>query len=202
MTLERRTQALLELVEADRHARCSAIADDAHERATTLVRQAHAEARTQMRDAFTEERSRAAQRLAAARAHLATRRRHAEQQRAAALLAVGLARLPDELRRQWAMADTRARWIDAALDSALAVLPRTPWRIEHPDDFGHDEREAITARLVSAQHAAPGFAAEARLAAGLRISANGIVVDGSLTGVIADRSAIGARLLGLLEAVR
>lgn len=202
MTVEQRTQALLDLVLADRQARCAAIADDAHERATTLLRQAHAEARTQMRDAFTEERARAAQRLDAARAHLATRRRHAEQQRAAALLAVGLARLPDELRRQWVLPDTRARWIDATLDSALAVLPHTPWRIEHPDDFSQDEREAISARLVSAQQAAPGFAGEARLTAGLRIAANGIVIDASLPGVVADRSAIGARLLGLLEAIR
>lgn len=200
MTLVSRTQALLDLVEDDRRTRCAAIAGDAHERARALLAQAHGEARTRMREAFAEERKRADERLAAARAKLATRRRHAEQRRAAALLALGLARLPDSLQRRWRDAATRTLWIDAALDAALAVLPHERWRIAHPDDWPAQEQQAVRERITEWGSLPPEMIAEARIAAGLRISAKGIVVDGTLTGVTADRRTIGARLLGLLEA--
>lgn len=198
MTLHSRTQALLDLVEDDRRVRCDAIADEAHERAQALLGQACAEARARVREAFAEERKRAHERIAAATAMLATRRRQAEQRRAAALLALGLARLPEALAHLWRDAPTRAAWVDAVLASALGVLPHTPWRIAHPDDWPAGERQAALARVTAGHHAELEFVADPRIAAGLRISANGIVVDGTLAGVVADRRAIGARLLGLL----
>lgn len=198
MTLHSRTQALLDLVENDSRARSEAIAAEAHERAQALLGQAHAEARGRVREAFAEERKHASERLAAAHAKLATHRRHADQQRAAALLAIGLARLPETLQHLWRDASTRAAWVDAVLGSALGVLPERGWRIAHPNDWPADERQAVLARVMSGRNAAPDFVQDPRVAAGLRISANGIVVDGTLAGVVADRRAIGARLLGLL----
>jgi len=199
MTLERRTEALLELVESDRRTHCEAIASDADSRARALLAQAHAGARARMRDAFAEERRRADERLAAARAELATRRRHAEQRRAAALLTIGMSRLPDALRHHWHDDAARGAWVDAVVESALRVLPRTSWRIVHPVDWSTDEQRAAAARVATALDAAPEFIADPGVEAGLRISAAGNVVDGTLVGLITDRNAIGARLLGLLE---
>jgi hypothetical protein len=200
MTLERRMQALLDLVEDDRRTRCDAIGAEAQARARAALAEAHREARARMREAFAEERRRAAERLAAARAKVATHRRHAEQRRGAALLEAGLARLPATLERHWRSAPARGAWIDAVVSRALEVLPHAAWRIAHPPGWSRAEQEALAARIAAVTGSAPAFAADERIAAGLRIASGGIVVDGTLAGVLADRSAVGARLLGVLEA--
>ena len=91
MTLERREAALLALVERDRAAQCDAILSDANGRAAALLGEAHAEALARMREVFAEERRRAHEILAAAHAKLSTRQRLHDQQRTAALLALGMA---------------------------------------------------------------------------------------------------------------
>jgi hypothetical protein len=199
MTLDRRTEALLALVEEDRRAKCGAVVEEANERARALLAQAHADARAQVRAAFAEERARAATAVAAARARLATRRRLYEQQRAAALLATGLARLPGVLRDAWRDEALRATWVDAVVASALAALPRTTWRIAHPPAWPAAEQHAVAARLAPALADAPSFAGDATIDAGVRIAAGGNAIDGTLAGIVADRATIGARLLGLLE---
>ena len=199
MTLERRAEALLALVEGDQCEKCGAVLEEANQRARALLAQAHADARAQVRAAFAEERARAAAAVAAARARLATRRRLYEQQRASALLAAGLARLPGVLRDAWRDEALRAEWVDAVVASALAALPRTAWRIAHPQAWPATERDAVAARLVQVLAPPPSFAEDAAIDAGMRISAGGNVIDGTLAGIVADRGAIGARLLGLLE---
>lgn len=202
MTVARRTQALLDVVEDDRRARCAGIAAEADARAQAALRDAHREARERMRDTFAEERRRAAEHLAAARAKLATRRRHAGQQRAAVLLEAGLARLPATLARRWDEPDTRRAWIDAILAHAGKVLPHGTWRIGHPVTWDPTEARALGERIAAVAGAVPQFAPDARIAAGLRVATAGIVVDGTLAGLLADRATIGSRLLGVLESPR
>lgn len=201
MTLEGRMQALLALVEEDRAQRCDAIATEAQSRAGASLRDAHREARVRVRDAFAEERRRAEHELAAARAKLATQRRHAEQRRAAQLLEAGLAHLPAALERRWHDPATRSAWIDAIVARAEAVLPRTAWRVVHPAGWDAAEMSAVAARIAALTNAAPAFVPDARIAAGLRVTAGGIVVDGTQAGLLADRAAVGARLLGVLESL-
>ncbi len=200
MTLEARTADLLALVEADRQARCDAIARETGRRNGALLAQAHADARLRMREAFAEERQRAASEIAAAEADLATRRRRHAQQRASALLALGLARLPDALARHWHDDALRGAWIDAVVAGALAALPRDAWRIAHPPGWDRGEQQALSARLEPVLASAPSFVGDPGIAAGLRIAAAGNVIDGSLAGILSDRGALGSRLLGLLEA--
>ncbi|MFO1317947.1 MAG: hypothetical protein U1F58_20310 [Burkholderiales bacterium] len=202
MTLEARVAALLELVEADRCGRCDAIVEATRQRIDALLGEAHAAARAQMREAFAVERKRAAERIAAARAGLATRRRLYEQQRAAALLAVGMERLPAALRARWRDDAARTAWVDAVVAVAATALPRDAWRIAHPVDWAEAERAALGARLAAELATAPAFAAERAIAAGMRIAAGGNVIDGTLAGLLADRATIGARLLGLIEDLR
>ena len=56
MAIDRQTQALLALVEADRERKCEAILGDARTRADALLAEAHADARRRMREMFREER--------------------------------------------------------------------------------------------------------------------------------------------------
>jgi len=198
MTLQQRTQALLDLVEQDRHARCTEVIAQAERQAAATLAQARAEARRRMREAFAEERSRASARVAAARAELQTRHRLHEQQQAAAWLAVGWQGLPPALRQRWTDAAARQQWADAALHEATRVLAPGRWRIVHAPGWPAHEREALAAGLPAAPATTADFVEDPALAAGLRVVADGNVVDATLGGLLADREAIGARLLGEL----
>jgi len=199
MTMDRATQALLDLVAADCDQKCTAILDEANARADALLAQAHADARERMRAAFVEERERMAGRVAAAQAMLATRRRLAQQQRAGALLAAGWQRLPQALVAAWREPAARKAWVDRVAAEARALLPRGTWRVVHAPDWPAAEREAFAAEL-SATHAVPDLVADPRIRAGLKIASEGNVIDGTQEGLLTDRSEIGSLLLRELEA--
>ena len=197
MTLERRTRALLDLVDEDRRAQCAAILEVAEQQAAAALTQARAEARSRVRDAFIEERAHHQARVAAARAEWQTRRRLHEQQQAAGWLAMGWQLLPDALRARWADGAGRQQWVDAAVAEARRVLSPGGWHLVHAPGWPAAERHALAARLQAAG-TAPEFAEHAGLGAGLRIVAGRNVVDATLHGLLADREAIGSRLLAEL----
>jgi vacuolar-type H+-ATPase subunit H len=201
MTLARREEALLALVERDRAAQCDAILAEARGRATALLDDARTDALARVREVFAEERHRAHETMAAARAKLQTRRRLHDQHRTAALLALAWQRLPDALRARWRDDAARHRWVDAILAAALQVLPRTQWRIVHGPDWAESERQALLTRAVPELDAESAFVSDSGIVAGLRIAAGGNVVDGTLAGLIDDRAEVGARLLRHLEQV-
>jgi hypothetical protein len=198
MTLQSRTQALLDLVEADRARRCAEILDEARARAARTVAAAHEEARERMRAAFDEERHRLSSALAAAEARLATHRRLREQRLAAAFLKAGLQSLPEALRARWQRPAARAQWISRAIGEARSALASGDWNIAHAPPLTDEERAALTAALAQIS-VVPQFVADEALRAGLAISAGGNVVDGTLAGIVADRADVGARLLKHLE---
>ena len=200
MTLEVRTQALLDLVEKDRRTQCAAIIEGAEQQAVAALAQARAEARTRVREAYAEERARAQARVAGARAELQTRRRLHEQAQAAAWLALGWQRLPPALRARWADGEARRHWVEIALAESRRVLAPGGWHIVHAPGWPVDERQAVAARLCAEAGAAPAFTEQASLDAGLRIVADRNVVDATLAGLTADRDAIGAGLLAELGA--
>jgi hypothetical protein len=199
MTLARREEALLVLVERDRVAQCDAILADARGRAAALLDAARADALARVREVFAEERRRAHETVAAARAKLQTRRRLHDQHRSAALLALAWQRLPDALRARWRDDAARRPWVDAILAAALKVLPRAQWRVVHGPDWPASERQALLTRVAPELDTAPAFDNVADIVAGLRIAAGGNVVDGTLSGLVADRAEVGAKLLRHLE---
>ncbi len=199
MTLESRTQGLLDLVEADRQRRCDAIVGEARTRARTIVAAAHAEARGRMRNAFEEERRRLETRMAAARARLMTHQRGREQRHAKDLLAAGGQKLTAALCERWRDPQGRQSWVASVIAEAGKALPRGAWQIVHAPGWPHNEREALAAALAAGSGAPPQFVVTEAARAGLRVSAGGNVVDGTLDGLTADRADIGARLLRALE---
>lgn len=199
MTLESRTRGLLDLVETDRACRCDAILGEAHARARAIVAAAHAEARARVRSAFEEERRRLETRVAAARARLTTHQRVREQRRAGDLLAAGWQGLTAALRERWRDPQARQSWVASVIAEAGKALPPGAWHIVHAPGWPHGEREALAAALAATSGAAPQFVVNEAARAGLRVSAGGNVLDGTLDGLTADRTDIGARLLRALE---
>jgi hypothetical protein len=191
MTIESRTQALLDLVEEDRTRRCAEILGRARGQAAAIVAQARAEAAARVRAAFAEERHRLASRMTEAQARLATHRRLRKQHVAAQFVAKAQDALPKALCERWQRAQARSAWVARAVAEARAALPEGRWRITHAAGLTDEDKSAVRA---DAQ-----FEVDAGMRAGLRIAAGGNVVDGSLAGLLADRVEIGARLLDRLE---
>lgn len=199
MNLTERTRALLELVEAHRAARCAELLSAAREKARAMRKEAYREARARLHEALARERDRAGRATALAQAQLDTRVRQHRQREVSALLRAAENRLPGALARRWQDPPARARWAESVLADASAVLPEGPWEIRHPPDWPAAERERAAASLAPARRAAPRFTADASVRAGLLVRAGHNVVDGSAAGLLADRAAIGARLLAHLE---
>jgi hypothetical protein len=199
VNLEQQTHALLDLVETDRARRCAQILGEANDRAAALLQQAHADARARMRQAFAEQRQHRHERIADAQARLATQRRLHEQQRNAALLRLAWQQLPTAMLAQWQQPAARAAWVAHVLASAQTRMPRCPWRVVHAPDWPLAEQQAHAPALTEASGAAPRFEADASIRAGLKVLANGNVIDGTQDGLLADRPAIEALLLRELE---
>lgn len=199
MTLEGHVQALLDLVEADRTAKCEAIECDAAARAAAALAIARTDARTRMRSAFADERKRRDARVAGAQARLQTHRRLHDQRRAAALLLAGWQRLPELLAARWREPQSRRGWVERVVGEARAALPRAAWRIVYAPGWAEDERNALAAALARDLGASPQLVLDASARAGLKVIAEGNVMDGTLPGLLADRSEIGAKLLQRLE---
>jgi len=197
--IEQPTQALLDLVEADRARQSAQIIDTASSQAATLRSQARAQARERLRQAFAEQRRLLHERVAAAQARLVTQRRLHGQQRNAALLQRARQQLPGDLLARWQQPATRAAWLVQVLAAARTHLPPDGWRILHAPDWPAAEQQALARTLAVETGVAPKFEADARIAGGLKIVAGGNVIDGTLDGLLADRSSLEARLLRLLE---
>ena len=198
--VERQARALLELIEADRARRCAQILGEANGRASRSRAQACAEARQRVRQVYTEQRQRRHDQIGAAQARLATCRRLHEQRRTAALLQVAWQQLPDALRALWQQGDSRAAWVRHVLTYARDRLQPGPWRIVHAANWQAHEREALPAALLADTRIEPRFEADASIEAGLKVVGGRNVVDGTITGLLADRADIEARLLRQLEA--
>lgn len=197
--VERTMQALLDLIESERTRQCGQILGAARAHAAALRSQARAEAHLRLRQVFDEQRQRSREALAAAQARLATQRRLHEQQRTAALLALARERLPLALQALWQQDDARTAWVDHTLAAARRQLPRQDWQIAHPPGWPVAEREAWH-RALAADGIGVRFSPAPAMAAGLKVAADGSVIDSSLQGLLAARDEIDARLLRLLEA--
>ncbi|MDP2007554.1 MAG: hypothetical protein Q8K45_17925 [Rubrivivax sp.] len=192
-------QALLALVDGERERQQAQILDGARSRAAALRLQARAEARARLRQAFGEQRLALQAHVAAAQARLATQQRLHTQQRLSTLLTLAWQQLPAALAARWALPAARAAWVARVLAMAHARLPAAGWRLVHAPGWPADEREAAAARLAATGHADARFEADAGLVAGLKVVAQGNVIDGSLPGLLADRSEVEAALLRRLE---
>ncbi len=195
LLIEGHTRALLDLIEADRVRQCTQILGAANTKAAAQRAQAHADARARLRHAFEEQRLRRRERIAAAQAQLATRRRLHEQQRVAALLRLAWEQLPGELLALWREPAARAAWLAHVLEFARERLPGGVWRIVHGPDWPATQQQALAAQC----DATPQFHADPEISAGLKILADSNVLDATLGGLLTERAEFEARLLRRLE---
>ena len=193
---------LLEVVKKNRDKRCAELLQQAAEQVGEILRQAHRDARLHMRQAVTEARDAVRQQLASADAQRQTEQRQRRQRADKALLLEAWPVLREALASRWRDAASRRCWVEDLLAQAAASLVDRHWLIEHPTDWPPADRAAVTVELTERFGHQPRFSAQSDIAAGLRISAGGACVDGTLDGLLCERAAIEAALLSAMRAYR
>jgi hypothetical protein len=184
----------------ERH--CAKVLAEARAQAKEIVGPAFREARLRARSVLTEERELLQKKIQAAEARLRAaelQRRHRGQ---AGLLQLAYDQLLQSLAGGWLDPQRRRRWVFAVLDDAVKRLPRTGWQVRHPEGWGAEEIAAARQHLHGRKVLSPAFIADSGLTAGLRIHCEGVVLDGSVAGLVSDRQRIEARLLALLVSQR
>lgn len=191
---------LLALVQAYRRQECERLLAQAQAEARAIVAQGRGEARQRVHRAVEEEKSWTRSQLAAAGAHLQTVGRRHQQEQTSALLAAAWERLGSALRQRWREPALRRAWIEELLRQAHEALPGGAWEIRHPQHLTEDELQGIRERVSALAGEPPQLLGDAQVTAGLRIGAAGVVLDGTLEGLIGERTRLQGELLAALEA--
>jgi hypothetical protein len=189
---------MLKLVEEQELGRCREAMTRAHAQAQVMRRDAQRAARARMHahvQALKQERRRA---LALASAELDTAHRQYRNRCDYALIEAGLKQLDTALADRWQDTVARQQWVEGVVRNALACLPRERWEISYPPGWPESAQRELDARLARELGAAPVFRAEPGIRAGLRVRAGTALLDGTLEGLLADRTPIEALMLAEL----
>jgi F0F1-type ATP synthase membrane subunit b/b' len=172
-------------------AEAGAIVADAEREARTIVARAHDAARTRMHEAMLDLRREGARRIARAEAQRDTEARRRAQRQAATAIAEALPMLRGALAERWTDAEQRMAWTSAIARVATARLAPGAWLVEHPAGWSEAEQRAFAGEAGGKLD----FRAADDIGAGLRISADQAVLDGTPDGLLADERTVAAMLL-------
>lgn len=190
--------ALLELVAADQQARTGVILEQAEEWTAAVVDRARREAHRRVRQAIQENRERTRRLLKEARADLATRERRLERESNLLLLERGWPLLEKLLRERWNTPESRCEWVSGFVAEALKLLPRVPWRIQHPPNWNPAELGELAQDIAQKTGAAPTWEQHSEIHCGLRAVAGDVQLDSTTNGLLANPSEVRGRLLAEL----
>ncbi len=186
---------LLTVVDQFRDARRDQILQDTQTQVHDIIRQAFKKARDRLHVSIREEREHGLRELISAEAQLQTQQRQLHQQDDMALLQRVWPMLEQSLGARWRDAGQRGVWVDQIVREALRVLPVAPWHVEHALDWPADEQQTLAASIQQRTGHAPQFIPSEDIVAGLRIRVESAMLDGSLRGLLINRSDIEAQLL-------
>ncbi|MBF0341555.1 MAG: hypothetical protein HQL95_11430 [Magnetococcales bacterium] len=192
-------EEMLAEIEQKRCSEQTRILSHAREEAAVLIAAAHRQARGRMREFVARERRLLEAAMKSAQTREETERRNHAMSVVRRTLEQARVLLEAALRERWNDPDSRGEWIGKLLERALEFLPAGEWEMVHPARWEASERDAFLLRIQAAGLPAPRVRPEEGLVAGLRLGCQGAWVDGSIPGLTANRSAIDAALLALLQ---
>jgi hypothetical protein len=191
-------ETLLAMVEQDRDARARAVLATAEKEAQQIIREARHNATVRVRQAVRQSRMRAREQVDSVRADLVTRARLREQELYRAALERAWPDLVSTLEQRWLDAPSRQQWIEDLVQRASECLPADVWRVEIAPGCKASENDAACTAILSRTGHEPECVVVPALRVGLRVTSGGVVLDGSLTGLLADQIQIQSRLLAAL----
>jgi vacuolar-type H+-ATPase subunit E/Vma4 len=192
-------KGLLDYLERETETGCKAASRQADREAHVILREAYGEARRRMREAVADERRRLHEELRRAAAEVGTLERLQRQHRQQALLDLAMQELRTELINRWHAPNQRRVWLHSILKQGLMHLPKGDWRVEHGRIWGGEEIALIQAAVLRLGGVQISYRLRASIDAGLLVHAGGVVLDGTIDGLLAYDESIRARLLAHLD---
>jgi hypothetical protein len=181
---------LVQRINQHQQGQCQQILAEARSRAADIVAHANAEAERREAAALAAEQQRLTEAAAMLQARQATEQRQQRLLQTRALLERGWQRLLERVQQRWQDEAHQAIWLDALRQQAQRTFARADWLILHPPDWSP---EVWRAALPAVR-----FQADATLSAGLKITCEGVWLDGSLQGMIANQRELSGLLLAQL----
>lgn len=193
--VDRQAAALMAAIETRAERECTDIVAQAKSDSLKLVAHAHAHARQRFADGAKALRQTHDSRVSQARSAHETTQRQNRQRAIAALIDQAWPKLRTALETRWQNAQARAGWIAATLELAQQRLATEAWQVTCPPENAA-EIETAAAHLAITQ---PAIIPSGDLVAGLRIEAEGVVLDATPAALLAQRSRVAAALVAELD---
>lgn len=193
--VDAQVQRLLEIVNNYQQEQCGVLSEQAGQQSQQIIRQAYREARLRLHHDIQDSRQHMQQELSATRAKLHTmmmQQRHRADQE---FLAQSWELLVAKLMQRWQKPEQRKLWVQKIFDTAIQVLPAEQWQVAHPPDWPTAEKKQFEEMVSHNAQKQLVIAPDAEMKAGIRISADGALVDGSLDGMLSDRVRIESEVL-------
>lgn len=187
--------ALMKLLERSRKDHCREVLEDAAEQADEIRRRARRQARERVSATVSEERARMDNAIRMVAAEIETEKRRIERQRDQKLIQAAGRKLSEVLTRRWSNDEDRRAWTEVTLSEAASVLRSKEWTLEHPPGWADEERDRAIELARTRFDATLKARATDDLSTGLRIHAQGVMVDMSLEGLLANQRIIEGELL-------
>lgn len=187
---------LLNVVHEYQDRQCEKILTQAQQETQQIIRQAYRDERLRLHQYILESREGMQREIMTAKAKSHTIRKQLQHKADRLYLNQAWEMLKDKLITRWQNKEQRQRWVQKILVVAFQVLPSQDWLVEHPDCWSEEEKHNL---INQAQQKSSGigvnFAVSSDIVAGIRICAHGATVDGSLQGLLANRSRIESEFL-------
>ena len=90
----------------------------------------------------------------------------------------------------WQQPKQRQEWVSKIVLNAIKMVPGKDWLVEHPQDWGKGEQKQLRSQVNDEYTGQLKFANVTEITAGIRIVTVGAIIDGSLQGLMADRTGI------------
>jgi F0F1-type ATP synthase membrane subunit b/b' len=192
-------QHLLEVVEKHRSEECSKLIDQARAQARNTIKKSFADARQRVHEDIANTREYTRKQLASAEAHYQTQLRLARQELDQKLLATAWISIYEALIRRWQDPETRLDWISDCIQQAKNTLIEQDWVIECPLDWSDDECVGIRKHIIEEKGDQVVFQTKPSIYAGLRITAGNACIDGTVEGLLRQRTRIEELLLAAIN---
>ena len=189
---------LLGIVVENREKRCEQLRENARQQASKIVQQAHSKSRARMHRHVIALREKQSQRVSSAVARNQTLLRQQRQKEDRAIADRAWPLLREAMQALWGRADTRRKWLEAVITNAAARLLHSDLRIEHPAELSEHELGWMKQQIDSSGKQAELQVSE-DIEAGVRIVAQGTVIDATLDGLLKQNTTIEAMLIARIK---
>lgn len=190
---------LLGIVVENREKRCTEVRNNAWQQAREIIRQAHTKSRARMHRHINALRDKQRQRVSSAIARNQTLLRQQHQKADRAIIDMAWPMLREAMQALWNVTASRQNWLDAVMASAADRLLQPDIRIEHSLNMSEQELSRIKQQWFKSNGNEPDLLGCEDIDAGIRIIAQGTVIDATLDGLLKQRTSIEALLMARVK---